>query len=201
MFKQLVWIVFFLLVVQGILTFFQIKDYKKNADELIKKGRIGVGNAKRRFSAGAIVLLTADDNEVVVEGRIMEGVSVFAKFKDFPNYNGSKLSTIMAETHEKISSTQGIEKARASATYQAASMIYDVFRAERGEETKEDISQFVGEEIVDAQITQENVNAKDQEPDVFEEFSDFEEFAEPEIIDVEPLADNQGKVKDPQNHQ
>lgn len=180
----LLWLIFLVLAFQGLFTFFQIQDFKKNAQELRKVGRIGVGNQKRKLRAGAIVILASDANKIVVDGRIVEGISVFAKFKPYTAYNGSKLINIISDIDNKLGTASNIDTARLIATKKAAQMILNTYD-NAGETGAEEFTQIVEEEdIVDVVATPES---DERLQNVYEEFPDFEESEEPEIIDVEEI--------------
>ncbi|HCX64291.1 MAG TPA: hypothetical protein DHN33_03675 [Eubacteriaceae bacterium] len=75
---------FFMFILQGIMTFFQIKNYQKNVAEMRAQGDILIGQAKGgAFKAGCIVLIDIDRVEGSLgEARLMMGRSVFHKFKN-----------------------------------------------------------------------------------------------------------------------
>ncbi len=183
-------LVMILLAIQAVLTYRQLKNFKMNADQLRRIGRTGVGNEKKSFGAGAIVILAADPNEIVVDGRIMQGVSVFAKCESFTKYNGSKLSHIIEELEAKLPSGKANEHAEMSATIKAAKMLYDSFRAERGEDksgknkSKQkqefDLSEENVVEVEESQVVSKTV-------DDYEAIVEYNREDEAEIIDVEEI--------------
>lgn len=183
MMGTIIFLLFLAFFLQGVFTYFQIKDFRKNVAQLRKEGRVGVGNEKRRAGAGAMVILAVDPNEVIINGRLMQGISVFAKFQPYTRYNGSKLINVLHELEKQLEEASGDERARVSATYKAAKMIFDSFREERGAVAESDFSQDIGEEVVDVEITKE----LDDVNDVYDEFEGMEELQEPQIIDVEEM--------------
>lgn len=88
---KFVFIVFGLLVLQGLLSFFQVKDYKKNSRELIEKGNLFMGHVRGYFKAGSIVIMAIDDDFNIIEGRSMTGITVFNKFKVVKELEGKNL--------------------------------------------------------------------------------------------------------------
>ncbi|WP_422445185.1 transcriptional regulator GutM [Thermoanaerobacterium sp. DL9XJH110] len=71
----------FMWVLQGVLTYFQIKNFQRKLKEMKKHGRVGVGTVKGRLGAGAIVILAADRRGRIVDAQRMSGISVFARFR------------------------------------------------------------------------------------------------------------------------
>ncbi|MDO4711734.1 MAG: transcriptional regulator GutM [Peptostreptococcaceae bacterium] len=182
---RIVWVIFFVLAVQGIFTFFQIKDFQKNAAELRKKGRIGIGNEKRRMSAGAIILFAADANRIIVEGRSMEGISVFSKFKPFTEYNGSKLTTVLNDVERKLETASSKDSAKLNAIRKATRMLLDTYEESAGEEMRDLFVDLVEDsEIVDVEATTE---ISGERTDPYERFKDLSKVEEPKIIDVEEI--------------
>ena len=176
MFKQFIFIFILVLFVQGIFTYFQIKDFKKNADELRRLGRVSVGNKKGRMSAGAIVLFAADINGIVIAGRSMEGISVFAKFVPYDVYNGSKLTNVIADIEQKLETAQGVERARLTAALQSARNLLATY-----DNIKADEEVPIAEEAIEVQISE----TTDGE-NIFDEFAEFQE-EQPPIVDIEEI--------------
>ena len=195
---QILAIVFIALFIQGILSFLQMKNYKAAADRLRKIGRIGIGTQKRNFGAGAIVILAADPNQVIIAGEIMKGMSVFSKFVDFPDLNGKTLKRAKNELTKKLEGADKFESSKLIAALGAVQMLLDSYNKqnqERYQDKKKPVEPEVFEEdlvggqgqIVEAQITEEFVPADDTMEDAFEGYEDFDDFAEPQIIDVEEI--------------
>jgi glucitol operon activator protein len=84
MWIKLLWIIGLMWILQGVLTYFQIKNFQIKLKDMKEKGRVGLGTAKGRLGAGAIVILSVDETGRIVEARKMTGISVFARFKPFP---------------------------------------------------------------------------------------------------------------------
>lgn len=86
-------IIFVMISLQAILTYFQIKDYNKVVKKLKKMGKLGIGNVKGKISKGVVVLLCANENTIVKISK-MEGMSVFARFKDTDEFNGMNIEEL-----------------------------------------------------------------------------------------------------------
>lgn len=75
----------------------QIKDFNKNYMELRRIGKVAIGRKKGYFQAGTVVLILIDKDGIVVSSRKMQGVSVFARVKEFKGLEGMSLSNITKE--------------------------------------------------------------------------------------------------------
>lgn len=73
----IVWLLNFLL---GLL---QIKDFNKNYIELRRLGKVAIGRKKGRITSGTIVLIRINDGGLIEESRMMQGVTVAARVKNF----------------------------------------------------------------------------------------------------------------------
>ncbi|MFO7152318.1 MAG: transcriptional regulator GutM [Bacillota bacterium] len=100
-------------ILQGLLTYFQIKNLREKLRELKKKGRVGLGNSKGRLSPGCIVLIAVDGEGKIAEAYKMSGMSVFARFREFKDIKGLYLKElpIYLATLEKSSERKAIESA------------------------------------------------------------------------------------------
>ncbi|MFZ7131077.1 MAG: transcriptional regulator GutM [Eubacteriales bacterium] len=83
--------VFVLLLVQGILTYFQINDYRKNVREMRKQGNLFVGQVKGRIKAGSIVIMAIDDTGKIIDAKSMTGITVFHRFKPLKEVVGCNI--------------------------------------------------------------------------------------------------------------
>jgi len=61
----------------------QIKDFNKNYMELRKLGKVAIGRKKGRITSGTIVLIRIKDDGLIEESRMMQGVTVAARVKNF----------------------------------------------------------------------------------------------------------------------
>lgn len=84
MWIKLLWVIGLMWVIQGALTYFQIKNFQTRLRELKQMGRVGIGTVKGMLGAGAIVILSVDEKDRIVEALKITGISVFARFKPFP---------------------------------------------------------------------------------------------------------------------
>ena len=78
-------------IAQTILGLWQFKKFNAHLKALRREGRVAIGRARGRFSAGVLVLFVIDSDCRILKGEIMEGRTVFAVFKPFDNFNGLTL--------------------------------------------------------------------------------------------------------------
>jgi len=84
-------IVVLMWVLQLVLSILQFRRFAAHVKEMRREGRVAIGKAKGRFAAGAIVLFVIDPACNIVRGEIMKGVTVFAGFHPFDDFNGRNL--------------------------------------------------------------------------------------------------------------
>jgi glucitol operon activator protein len=78
-------------VVQSVGVWLQMRHYQKIFHEMRSRwtdGAIGAGAAPGRFGKGVIALVVAAPDGTVRKVAVMQGRSVFAKFKDRPDLGG-----------------------------------------------------------------------------------------------------------------
>ena len=83
---------------QFLLAHFQVKNYYRTIREmsLRESGYLGVGKSKKRFGKGVVVVLVSDENDIVVDAKKMEGVTVFSRFDEFSDVVDEKLSNLLS---------------------------------------------------------------------------------------------------------
>ncbi len=101
MWVKLLIIMIVLWVLQGFLTVFQLMNLKKRIGELEKYGHVGMGAVKGRFKAGTMVLVAGNEDGEIVEAQLMQGRTIFAKFKPYQEIIGLKYWDVLAESKEK----------------------------------------------------------------------------------------------------
>ena len=82
---------------QGFGTYRQIRHYSAAMGEAVRSwsdGFVGTGRARSRFGAGTVLLLVVDADIVVRRLLVMRGVTVFARFKRFPEVEGLSLQAV-----------------------------------------------------------------------------------------------------------
>jgi len=91
----------FLLVVLGIawamqsvFSFLQVKDFSTNYARLRRQGKVAIGKRKSALSAGAITMLLVDDDGFIREAMGMSGLTILARFKPIPGFEGLHISEV-----------------------------------------------------------------------------------------------------------
>ena len=94
----LIVIAVFMWVLQLVLSILQFRRFAAHVKGMRREGRVTIGKAKGRFVAGAIVLFVIDGECRILRGEIMKGVTVFAGFRPFNDFNGSNLLDLDEES-------------------------------------------------------------------------------------------------------
>lgn len=89
------------MVIQALGTYVQVQQYKKAVRRLHKKGNIGIGS-KRSKIRNNIVIIACDNQGKIVDGELMEGLTVFTKFKQIPDIIGKDIF-LLKEEYEALS--------------------------------------------------------------------------------------------------
>jgi glucitol operon activator protein len=81
-------------LLQILLTLIQMKHYRTTVREMSKRssGYLGVGVHKQRLGIGSVVILVSDVKGIIIDGKILSGVTVFARFKPLYEFNGLTLN-------------------------------------------------------------------------------------------------------------
>ena len=88
-------------LLQGLFGIFQIKNFSRNYRELRLLGpyRILIGKNPKRFFSGSLMLIAIDDGNIK-EARLMQGVTVFAKFRTLKKLEGKNIAVLAADYQE-----------------------------------------------------------------------------------------------------
>lgn len=79
-------------------TAWQMKHYQAVMGDIIarwKDGAVGVGNSRSRFGKGLILIIVVSPDEIVRDVRLMEGRSIFARFRQQTQYHGLSLKSLV----------------------------------------------------------------------------------------------------------
>ena len=90
-------------ILQIVGTYFQMRHYREILGRITREGGegyVGVGNAKATFGKGVVLILVADEHDVVRRALRMRGMTVFARFNDVPDLVGMSLEELRAEGRE-----------------------------------------------------------------------------------------------------
>jgi len=85
-------------------TYFQMRHYREVLGAITREGGegfVGVGNAKATFGKGVILMLVADENDVVKRALRMRGMTIFARFKEAPDLVGMRLDELRVGVREE----------------------------------------------------------------------------------------------------
>lgn len=72
----------------------QMRNFSMTYTLLRRRGKVTIGKQKNALSRGAIVMFLLDDRDRVVAGRRMNGITVLARFRDFPVFDGLPVEEI-----------------------------------------------------------------------------------------------------------
>jgi glucitol operon activator protein len=92
--EKLLFFAFLLYILQAVLTYFQIRNYRSTVSKLRTKGLVGIGTKKKKLGAGNIVILVSDESGKILEGQLMRGISVLARFKQLKDIDGIKIEEL-----------------------------------------------------------------------------------------------------------
>lgn len=98
------------MVIQALGTYVQVRQYKKAVRRLHKKGNVGIGSRRSRLKNN-IVIIACDGKGIVVDAEQMEGLTVFTKFKQIPEFIGKNIFSLREE-YETITSKKEQKKWR-----------------------------------------------------------------------------------------
>ena len=94
------------------LAYLQAKRFQADLSSLRKLGTVAVGMGGRRYRGGrAFVALTVDGNEIVQDGLVLKGFTVFAKSRKLDNYIGFSLDDILSGKREGASDPNKVREA------------------------------------------------------------------------------------------
>lgn len=121
-------IIFTLWIVQGILSYFQIKNFNGKLAKFRNYHKYGIGQVKGRIGKGAIVILGTDSHNNIVDAEMMSGISVFARFRSLDILKGKNIQEI-------DSILGGIDKPVKTAILKAIESMQQVKKSEKEAES------------------------------------------------------------------
>ena len=78
---QLIILIIFVWAMQCIFTLFQLKYFNREYINLRKKGFVIIGKQRSRISRGCVILLLITRDGEILDGKVMNGYTVFTRFK------------------------------------------------------------------------------------------------------------------------
>lgn len=79
------------------LGFIQIKNFNENYIKMRRKGRVVIGRKRGYLQAGTIILLNVDEENTIFACKIIQGISVLAKMKQFSGLEGKQINKLTQE--------------------------------------------------------------------------------------------------------
>ena len=93
MWRYLIIVFGFCWLVQGYLAYKQYTKFMERIHRLRKQGAVGIGRTNRWHSK-VIVVLTADSQEKIVCGEVLQGLTVLASLKPIKGISGLTMSDL-----------------------------------------------------------------------------------------------------------
>lgn len=88
---------FMLFVIQVIGTHLQVKEYKRTVREMHKLGNVGIGSRRRKLGASNIVIIACNAAGEILDGRMMQGMTIFSRFRPMADIVGRTIYDLHAE--------------------------------------------------------------------------------------------------------
>jgi glucitol operon activator protein len=90
-------------LVQFLLTKLQMKNYQSTIRRLSNRpsGYLGAGIEKQKLGIGSIAIVVTDENGIIKDCEVMQGVTVFTRFKQHTTYKGLNIHTLHSELKGK----------------------------------------------------------------------------------------------------
>ena len=88
---------FLLFVIQVVGTHLQVKEYKRAVREMHKLGNVGIGARRRKLGPSNIVVIACNSMGVILDGRIMQGMTILSRFRPMADIVGRTIYDLHAE--------------------------------------------------------------------------------------------------------
>lgn len=88
---------FLLFVIQVVGTHLQVKEYKRAVREMHKLGNVGIGARRRKLGPSNIVVIACNSRGVILDGRIMQGMTILSRFRPMADIVGRTIYDLHAE--------------------------------------------------------------------------------------------------------
>ena len=106
-------------LLQAVGTWLQMRHYREVMGSIERRwtdGYMGVGNARASLGRGVILILVAAPDDTIRDLFVMEGRSVFAKFKRLDRFEGRGIGSLLAD--ETFTGMRGRKQALEQAVQQ-----------------------------------------------------------------------------------
>lgn len=114
-------------LLQYFLTYLQMNSFKKYFRKFIKVGKVAIGIKKGGLRSGSIVMFGVDNNGIIRNAAFINGITVFARFKENFDFNNINIKDIDKEVLAGTKFPKSLKQAILNAKD-------NYLRAERGEE-------------------------------------------------------------------
>lgn len=98
-------------ILQYIFSFMQMKSFKSFYNRLRKEGRVVIGTKKGALRAGAISMFSIDEEDRIISGAYLQGVTVLSRFRNFEKFNRINIGTITKNECEAVKLSPSLTKA------------------------------------------------------------------------------------------
>lgn len=83
--------------IQAVLSVLQMRHFTRAFMDLRRRGKVACGRQAGGFHAGAIVMFRIDDEGIIQEGKMLFGVTCFARVRDLPGFAGKYVGALAEE--------------------------------------------------------------------------------------------------------
>ncbi len=94
---QLGLLILVMFAIQAVLSVLQMRHFSREFVKLRRRGKVACGRQAGGFHAGAIVMFLIDDSGVIQEGKMLFGVTCFARVRDLPGFEGKLVGGLTEE--------------------------------------------------------------------------------------------------------
>ncbi len=96
-----VWTIFGILAALTVMQFIgmrlQVRAYRQTVQRLHRLGNLGIGSMRGRFGPGHLVIIACDGVGRILDGEIMEGMTIFSRFRKIPGIAGRTIYDLKQE--------------------------------------------------------------------------------------------------------
>lgn len=82
---------------QAVLSSIQMRHFSKEFIQLRRKGKVACGRQAGGFHAGAVVMFLIDEDGVIRQGRMLMGVTCFARVRPLEGFEGKQVGSLTSE--------------------------------------------------------------------------------------------------------
>ncbi len=94
---QLGLLILAMFAIQAVLSVLQMRHFSREFVKLRRRGKVACGRQAGGFHAGAIVMFLIDDSGVIRDGKMLFGVTCFARVRDLPGFEGKLVGGLTEE--------------------------------------------------------------------------------------------------------